>query len=153
MYDPNEQYHDELDELLGQVDALLLGEDPAAETADFNLEDYAPREAYDEPVVIQNYSNRYGAAQPEKPELFGYVSCQRRTHPGGGSDAAADPFGQLRCGRSDPESGGCYPGLRTMEAAKKIKMPYTGWGNSQPVFLLGNNRLNCTNSFDRTREL
>ena len=68
MYDPNEQYHDELDELLGQVDALLLGEDPAAETAEFNLEDYAPREEYDEPVVIQNYSNRYGAAQPEKPE-------------------------------------------------------------------------------------
>ena len=68
MYDPNEQYHDELDELLGQVDALLLGQEPVAEPDDFNLEDYAPRDHYEEPVVIQNYSNRYGAAQQEPPE-------------------------------------------------------------------------------------
>ena len=66
MYDPNEQYHDELDELLGQVDALLLGEEP--ETEDFRLEDYAPREDYEEPVVIHNYSNRYGADLRQEPE-------------------------------------------------------------------------------------
>ena len=61
MYDPKEPYQDDLDSLLGQVDALLLGDDPVKDEDDFDPDDYAPADHYDEPVVIQNYSNRYGA--------------------------------------------------------------------------------------------
>ena len=71
MIDPNEQYQDDLDDLLGQVDALLLQNDPVNED-DFDVDDYAPTDHYDEPVVIQNYSNRYGAdlRQEEPPQAI-----------------------------------------------------------------------------------
>lgn len=83
MFDPNEEYQDELDSLLSQVDALLLQEDPVTkEEPDFNVEDYAPAEDYDETVVIQNYSNRYGAGtvhqEPAQPAIPAYNADYRR---------------------------------------------------------------------------
>lgn len=65
MNNPNDSYQDELDELLNQVDALLLRDAPAdqqQEDDDFDLEEYAPVGDFGEdPVIFQNYSNRYGA--------------------------------------------------------------------------------------------
>lgn len=82
MYDPNEEYQDELDSLLSQVDALLLGSDPEEKENDFDVDDYAPADHYDEPVLIQNYSNRYGAAlpeqEPERPVIPAYNADYRR---------------------------------------------------------------------------
>lgn len=78
MYDPNEEYQDELDSLLFQVDALLLGNGPEQDKNDFNVDDYAPAEHYDDPVVIQNYSNRYGAAEPERTAIPAYNADYRR---------------------------------------------------------------------------
>ena len=82
MFDPNEEYQDELDSLLSQVDALLLQEDPEEDKDDFDVEDYAPAEDYDEPVVIQNYSNRYGAdlyeQEPAQPVIPAYNADYRR---------------------------------------------------------------------------
>ena len=82
MYDPNEEYQDELDSLLSQVDALLLGNEPEDPKDDFDVDDYAPADHYDEPVVIQNYSNHYGAnlrkQEPEKPVIPAYNADYRR---------------------------------------------------------------------------
>ena len=66
MNNPNDFYQDDLEELLSQVDDLLLRDAPPPEQPeeedDFDLSDYAPADSDDdEPVVFQNYSNRYGA--------------------------------------------------------------------------------------------
>ena len=67
MNNPNDSYQDDLDELLSQVDDLLLRDappkaEPQEDEDDFDLSEYAPADSEDdEPVVFQNYSNRYGA--------------------------------------------------------------------------------------------
>lgn len=68
MNNPNDSYQDDLDELLSQVDDLLLRdtppktEKPREDEDDFDLSEFAPADSFDdEPVVFQNYSNRYGA--------------------------------------------------------------------------------------------
>lgn len=82
MHDPNETYQDDLDSLLSQVDALLLDNDFEQKQDDFDVDDYAPADDYDEPVLIQNYSNRYGAArqepEPERPVIPAYNADYRR---------------------------------------------------------------------------
>ena len=58
---PNQNNSDrqELEELLRQMDELLA---PPEEEEDFDVEAYAPQDLEDdEPILYQNYSNRYGA--------------------------------------------------------------------------------------------
>lgn len=60
MNNPNNSNHEDLDDLLRQVDDLLSEPDPVED--DFDLDQYAPRDlGEDEPILYQNYSNRYGA--------------------------------------------------------------------------------------------
>ena len=68
MNNPNDSYQDDLDDLLSQVDELFpeLRETPAADQNqnqdDFDPDAYAPPDDFDdEPMVFQNFSNRYGA--------------------------------------------------------------------------------------------
>ena len=117
MYDPNEPYQDELDELLDQVDALLLQDSPTIPNDDFDPDDYAPADHYDEPVVIHNYSNRYGAApesrEPEAPVIRAYNADYRRPEMRQNQRQNFDQTQVIRSGqRPDPDQTQVirYPG-------------------------------------------
>lgn len=70
MTNSNDRYQDDLDDLLNQVDDLLndRATEPEAppldgeDDLDFDVDEYTPQDdSDDEPMVYQNYSNRYGA--------------------------------------------------------------------------------------------
>ena len=73
---PNQNNSDrqELEELLRQMDELLA---PPEEEEDFDVEAYAPQDLEDdEPILYQNYSNRYGADMKNFSNGYGTGASQ-----------------------------------------------------------------------------
>ena len=60
MNQSNNSNRDDLEELLRQVDDLL-SEPAPEEDEDIDIDQYAPSEIDEDPILYQNYSNRYGA--------------------------------------------------------------------------------------------
>ena len=60
MNQSNNSNRDDLDELLRQVDDLLAEPTPE-EDEDIDIDQYAPNDIDEDPILYQNYSNHYGA--------------------------------------------------------------------------------------------